>query len=202
MRRTRQGQVPIYSRRLTALGLALSLALATRGWAHEGPPFPLVMDHAMAGCSVSVWADPDIGEARFFVVIERADRAGPPPIAPQVALWVEPISGRLARADYPAEPQELRNQMQFLATPHFDQRDMWRVGVQVTVAGGPTAEYVTQVESTPPGWGRWDLVIYLFPFLLFGGLWVVASVRRRLRPPPTHFAAGARGCEPALGNEF
>lgn len=43
----------------------------------------------------------------------------------------------------------------------------WRIG-----------ELTTQIESTPPGFGLWDFVIYLFPFLLLGGMWVLAMLRR------------------------
>jgi hypothetical protein len=93
-------------------------------------------------------------------------------------MWVEPVSGRLPRARYEAKQQTLRNQMQFEAAPHFDQRDIWDVGFHVAPPGGETLELTTQIESTPPGYGPWDLVIYLFPFVLLGGLWLAAMVRR------------------------
>jgi hypothetical protein len=34
------------------------------------------------------------------------------------------------------------------------------------------------VEATPPGYGRWDLLVYLMPFLAIGVLWAIAMVRR------------------------
>jgi hypothetical protein len=94
-------------------------------------------------------------------------------------MWVEPVSGRLDRAVYVAKQQTLRNQLQFEAKPYFDQRDMWTVGFQLTTPGGESQELTTEVESTPPGYGLWDLAIYLFPFVLLGGMWVIAMGRRR-----------------------
>lgn len=149
--------------------------------AHEGPPFPILMDEQAAGCVVSVWADPDIGEAQFFVIIESPP-GGPPKTVPRVSVWVEPVSGRLKRVEYNAKQRSLRNQVQFEALPHFDQRDRWRVGIQIVAPGGESQELITEVESTPPGYGLWDLAIYLFPFLLLGAMWIIAiSRRQRLR---------------------
>ncbi|MCO6455326.1 MAG: hypothetical protein J5I93_08495 [Pirellulaceae bacterium] len=158
-------------------GLLSVLSVLGSAAAHEGPPFPIVVDQTLGEYTVSVWADPDIGTAQFFVILESpakdfADRV------PRVALWVEPVSGRLPRVTCPAEQQAMRNRLQFEARPVFDQRDQWRVGVQLTASGGETQELTMQVESTPPGYGAWDLAIYLFPFVLLGGLWAVAMLRR------------------------
>jgi hypothetical protein len=145
--------------------------------AHEGPPFPIILDEPLAGYVVSVWADPDIGEARFFIIVETP-QGGMPENVPQVSLWVEPVDGRLERVTYETERESLKNQMQFAAAPYFDQRDMWTVGIEVAPPEGQAETTTTEVESTPPGYGPWDLAIYLFPFLLLGGLWVYAIVRR------------------------
>lgn len=146
--------------------------------AHEGPPFPLFMDKPLGDYRVSLWADPDIGEAQFFVIVETPEGAIPKD-APRVAVWAEPTSGRLARQAYPAARQALRSHMQFEAKPNFDQQDFWKIGVDITGADGRQQELVTEVESTPPGLGPWDLAIYLFPFVLLGGLWTIALIRRR-----------------------
>ncbi|MCS7465433.1 hypothetical protein NZK35_01965 [Stieleria sp. ICT_E10.1] len=154
-----------------------SVGIEGAAWAHEGPPFPVLVDEPVANQKVSVWADPDIGEARFFIVVETRDGRRPLRI-PDVALWTEPTSGRLDRASYPAAEQSLRHSMQFFSEPYFDQRDFWNVGIQITGPGGSIEEIVVQVESTPPGFGAWDLAIYLFPFVLIGGVWTYAMARR------------------------
>jgi hypothetical protein len=137
------------------------------------------MDEPIPGYLVSVWADPDIGEATFYVVTEPdPGAAATPTAAPRVEVWVEPVSQRLDKATYPAERQAMRNRIQFFAAPQFDRQEMWNVGVVVHSPSGPTSELVTQVEATPPGAGPWDVLIYLFPFVLFGGLWTLGMIRR------------------------
>lgn len=158
-------------------GLVVLLATASDVSAHEGPPFPILMDQPTEGYVVSVWADPDIGEALFYVIVESPE-GGPPAKAPTVSMWAEPVNGRLGRVTCDMKRQKLRNQLQFEARPYFDQRDMWTVGFTVVAPGGGTGELTTEVESTPPGYGPWDLVVYLFPFVLLGGLWAVAMIRR------------------------
>jgi hypothetical protein len=37
------------------------------------------------------------------------------------------------------------------------------------------------VEVTPPGYGRWDLLIYLLPFAAVGALWLRALIKGRGR---------------------
>jgi hypothetical protein len=140
------------------------------------------MDQPIPGYVVSVWADPDIGEATFYVLTEPnppSSNAGPP----TVEVWVQPVSQRMAKANYPARQQALRNRIQFFAEPYFDRQEMWTVGIVVHSSGGRTSELTTEVEATPPGAGAWDLLIYLFPFAFFGGLWALGLLRRwRTRP--------------------
>jgi len=145
--------------------------------AHEGPPFPILMDQPAADYRVSVWADPDIGEAYFYVIVETPNGDRPDRV-PAVSMWTEPVSGRLERVEYDMEQQELRSHLQFEAKPYFDQRDMWNVGFRLESSDGDRGELVAEVESTPPGFGAWDLAVYLFPFVFLGGMWVLAILRR------------------------
>lgn len=185
---------------VAAVAVAL-LTSAAPAYAHEGPPFPILMDEPTAHYIVSVWADPDIGEAVFYVQVAAPD--GEPPDAdaePTVTLWTEPTGGRLSRVEYEGVRQDLRNRLQFEVRPLFDQRDMWTIGVRLQAPNGQPEELTTEVESTPPGLGRWDLAIYALPFALLAGMWAIAIVRRRLaargedtinveRPTPTRAAS-------------
>lgn len=161
----------------SALITAIAVGVAFPASAHEGPPFPILVDRPLSDYVVSVWADPDIGEALFYVILETPDGQIPSQ-PPEVSMWVEPVSGRLDRTTRVTTRQPLRSQMQFEAHPHFDQQDMWTVGIQIQGPDGVLHELATQVESTPPGYGGWGLAIYLFPFLLLGTLWIVAMIRR------------------------
>ncbi|OYP31635.1 hypothetical protein [Rhodopirellula sp. MGV] len=145
--------------------------------AHEGPPFPVQLDQPAAGYKISTWADPDIGEARFFIIVET-ESGEMPNDEPTIRLWTEPVDQRLPRETYEATKQSLRGSLQFLSKPLFDKRDHWNVGIQITSPSGEAGETIVQVESTPPGYGPWDLAIYLFPFALIGGAWCVAMAKR------------------------
>lgn len=160
--------------------ITFGLLMLSSASAHTGPPFPVLVDVSAGDDILSVWADPDIGEATFYIVLETPDGDAPPE-PERVSLWVQPISERLPRVSYPAERQRARNRLQYYAEPQFDQRDFWTVGFVIERAGGDAVEILTQVESTPPGTGPWDLLIYLFPFAFVGVLWLMALSRMRRR---------------------
>ena len=162
--------------------------------AHDGPPFPILMDERAGEYTVSVWADPDIGEAEFFLVLESKLEDTLEHL-PKVLMWTEPESGRLPRAEYEMTRNKSLRKLQFECRPYFDRGDFWKVGFVVETPQGGVHEMSTRVESTPPGWGAWDLLIYSFPFALLGAAWSIGMIRRRLR-------GGRRGLTPAAqGNQ-
>ncbi|HEX6717116.1 MAG TPA: hypothetical protein VF088_08385 [Pyrinomonadaceae bacterium] len=142
--------------------------------AHEGPPFPLFVDQKVGPYVVSVWTDPDVGTALFFVIVSE------PPADLQVQIGVQPASGRLAEAFYNGERENLQGQTQYRTQVHFDAQELWRVRIRLQSAQG-SAETVATVEATPPGYGRWDLLLYLLPFLAVGVLWATAMIRKLKR---------------------
>jgi hypothetical protein len=145
--------------------------------AHDGPPFALLVDKSVGPCIVSVWADPDIGTGTFFVILS-APSGGTVPGDVRVTVSVQPVSGRLPEVNYVATRQALRDQIEFKTEAQFDVQELWRVRVKLESAQG-TGEITTQVEPTPPGPGRWGILLYLFPFLVVGALWVRALLYRR-----------------------
>jgi hypothetical protein len=172
-----------------------------RAWAHEGPPFPIVMDQRAGPYVVSVWTDPDVGVGKFFVILEGISGTALPE-QNAVEVCVQPESGRLPEACYSATRQNLRNRVQYYAEVDFDQQEMWRVRVRVNGSNGG-GEVTAPVEATPPGFGPWDLLIYGFPFLLFGLLWLYAAQRRWRghsgTPSPSSSFTCVRGNEPRRG---
>lgn len=122
---------------------------------------------------VSVWTDPDVGTAQFFVIVNT--RELPPDL--RVQIGVQPVSGRLPETFYSAQRENLQNQVQYRADVQFDMEELWRVRVRLESAQG-NAETVATVEATPPGYGRWDLLVYLVPFLAVGLLWAIAMIRK------------------------
>lgn len=165
------------SRRVSyALLLLVTLVFTERTKAHEGPPFPLFVDQKIDRYVISVWTDPDVGTAQFFVIVNPQQPAQLPGDL-HVQLGVQPVSGRLPEVFYPATRENLQGQTQYRADVHFDAQELWRVRVRLESAGG-NAETVATVEATPPGYGRWDLLLYLLPFLAVGFLWALALVRK------------------------
>ena|SRR5580704_2342877 len=170
--------------RLGLLGLAglltvVILLTSTPVSAHNGPPFPIIVDQRVGACVISVWADPNVGIGTFFVIV-NAPPGGTIPGDLTVQVGVQPVSGRLNEAVYPADRDNLRGQLQFKAVIPFDAQEFWRIRVRLQSSEG-TAETSTTVEVTPVGLGRWDMLLYLSPFLAVGLLWLVAVVRKRSR---------------------
>lgn len=158
------------------VGFVLLMHSAPAG-AHEGPPYPILMDKKIPGYLVSVWADPDVGTGTFYIITKPtspATEATPP----RVETWVEPVDGRLERVTYPARRQTEQDRLQFVAEPQFDRVGNWSVGFLIHGPDDQTSELVTEVKVTPPGYGPWSVLIYLVPFLLFGGMWALALLRR------------------------
>lgn len=165
---------------VAALVLVLTPVMAR---AHAGPPFPLIVDQKVDPYVVSVWTDPDVGTGTFFVII-NAPPGGTVPNDLKVQVGVQPASGRLAEVYYAGQREDLRGQIQYKALVQFDAQELWRVHVRLQGPAG-TGELAATVEATPSGYGRWDLLVYLLPFLAFGGLWCLAILRKySKRQPP------------------
>jgi hypothetical protein len=147
--------------------------------AHEGPPYPILVDKTIGPCLVSVWADPDVGVGTFFIILDPPG-AGTIPEDVAVEIGVRPVSGRLAETHHKAERENLRSGTQFKAEIPFDAQERWsaRILLKSSHGGG---EATVEVEVTPPGYGRWDLLLYLSPFLAVGFLWLKAFLRGRSR---------------------
>jgi hypothetical protein len=158
--------------------LACAVALAIPAAAHNGPPFPIITDQRVGPCIVSLWVHPDVGiPSPFFVILD------PPPgdSIPNdlnIQIGIQPESGRLPEVVYPAWREKLRGQMEFKTEVHFDADEMWRVRLILESSQG-RSEALSRVEATPPGFGRWDLLLYLLPFLGMGFLWFRAITKRR-----------------------
>lgn len=159
-----------------SLPLVIFFLFARTANAHEGPPFPLFVDQKVDRYIVSVWTDPDVGAALFFVIVSVQESAEVPPDL-RVQIGVQPVSGRLTETFYEAARENLQQQVQYKAQVNFDAQELWRVRVRLESAQG-SAETIATVEATPPGYGRWDLLLYLFPFLAIGLLWAISMVRK------------------------
>ena len=154
--------------------LALCAAMPAR--AHLGPPYPIMQDRKVGPFTVSVWANPDTGIGSFFVVIDPP-KGGSVPGDMKVQVAVEPVSGRLGEKAYRAWREKLRDHVEFKADVPFDKEEQWRVRILLTSVEG-SGEADTNVQVTPPGLGRWDLLLFALPFLGVGVLWFKAMTTK------------------------
>lgn len=167
---------------------AVVLAMAAPVAAHEGPPFPVVVDEEMGPYLVSVWTDPDIGIGTVFVVLEPHERGAELPPA-RVSVGVEPVSGRLEEVLYRAEPQEVRVGARHFTEVEMDRGEMFRLRVTVDGPDGAGGEASATVLATPDGTiGPIGLLLYPLPFVAVGFLWLKAVLARRERPAVTQEA--------------
>jgi len=159
--------------------VGLMLACFVRAGAHEGPPYPILVDKSLGPCVASVWGDPDVGTGTFFIIMEPPP-GGDLPEDIKLEVGVRPVGDRLAEATHAAVRDGVRGRVQYKAEVPFDAEGPWHVRVilQSSRGGG---EIATEVEVTPPGLGRWDLLLYLLPFVAVGALWLRAVVARRSR---------------------
>ena len=98
----------------------------------------------------------------------------------KIKIGVQPVTGRLPEKFYEAVHVKSRGQVEYNAQADFDRQELWRVRlvIQSSQGGG---EATAQVEVTPPGFGRWDLLLYLLPFLLVAFLWFRGITRAKQR---------------------
>lgn len=148
--------------------------------AHNGPPFPIITDQRVGPYIISLWTHPDLGIGTFFVMVDPVP-GGTVPKDLKIQIGVQPASGRLAEVVYSAWDVDLRGQVEYKTEVQFDKQENWKVRLILTSSAGG-GEAISQVVPTPAGFGRWDLLLYLLPFLGVSALWINAvAKRRRLR---------------------
>jgi len=146
-------------------------------WAHIGPPYPIIQDQKIGPLTVAVWSNPDVGTGSFFVVIDPPAGGSIPPDL-KVEVIVQPVSGRLPEKAYYAWRNKLHDRAEFKTEVPFDKEETWRVRVLLS-SSQVSGEADTNVEVTPALLGRWDLLLFLLPFLGIGFLWFKAVSTRR-----------------------
>jgi hypothetical protein len=161
----------------------LAFLLTTPALAHQGPPFPILVDQKVGPYVASVWTDPDIGTGTFFVILEPP-KGGKLPKGTKVRIAVQPVTGRLPEAIHPAELQSTQEGERYYAAVPFDQGGKWHARV---LLDGPQGGGIlnAEIEPTPDGTlGPVASLIYLVPFLGIGFLWFKAAMRRRETAQP------------------
>jgi len=163
--------------RLGALTWPLSWLLAAPASAHDGPPYALLVDHPLGERKLEVWVDPDIGTGRYWVVFTPAVEGGPLTPPDEVTVFVAPKNG--ASPEVSGTGQRLdADAMEFLAQVPFNDGGWWTSRILVR-DGERVQEVDVDVEATPAGTGLLGLLIYLFPFVAFGLIFLKLALKRR-----------------------
>jgi hypothetical protein len=166
------------NRRVPILLLLVSTITAPAR-AHQGPPFPILVDQRVGPYVASVWTDPDIGIGTFFVVLEPPDGEHALPVGTRVRIGVQPVSKRLPEIVYAAKPQPVHYGQRHFAEVKLDRGERWRIRVLIAGPRGG-GQLTSEVEATPNGTlGPIGSLVYLFPFLAVGFLWLKAALRKR-----------------------
>jgi hypothetical protein len=147
--------------------------------AHNGPPFPIIENQKLGPCIVSLWTHPDVGTGAFFVLVDPLPGSKIPDDL-KIGIGVQPESGRLHEVVYAATREDTRGQAEYKALAEFDRDEFWRIRLVLQSSQG-SSEMLSRVEATPPGFGRWDLLLYLLPFLAVAFLWFRGMMRTRNR---------------------
>jgi hypothetical protein len=167
---------------MTTRALLVLFVLATLAAplnAHQGPPFPVLVDEVEPPWSISIWADPDVGTGTFFVQLQPAEGASLPADT-RVTVFVQPADGRVEETRWVAEREDWKYGEQHIAKVDFPTREFWLVRTVVeSESAGRSVERTLRVEVTPPGYGPIDLLLYLWPFLAIAVLWIKAILKRR-----------------------
>jgi hypothetical protein len=161
------------------LAVALWLVFPVSARAHNGPPFPIIENHKVGPCVISLWTHPDIGTGTFFVFVDPLPGSAVPRDL-KIQIGVQPESGRLPEVVYPATLDNSGSQLQYKAAVDFDRDEFWRVRLVLESSQGRGEEF-SRVEATPVGFGKWDLLFFLLPFLLIAFLWLRGMSRQRSR---------------------
>lgn len=147
--------------------------------AHEGPPFPILDAQALGAYRASVWADPDVGIATFYLVLEGGSGGGDHAAIDKVEVGVQPLSGRIAEAWTSASPMQVRKGQRYVAEVPLDRAEPWRVRVVVRSGDRRDVLQSTVNATADATFGPVGIALYSAPFLGVGVLWLLAILRKK-----------------------
>lgn len=146
---------------------------------HDGPPYIILGEEPIGPWEVTIWADPDIGVGTFYVQLDALEGRSLPEHA-SLNIHVQPVDGSAPESVFAAEEKRVSDGGQFDAKVDFPTGQFYRTRfVFESDAGG--GEWETELEATPDGLGRIDLVWYAAPFGLLAFLWIRGMLRSRKR---------------------
>jgi hypothetical protein len=182
---------------------ALMMAGAATASAHDGPPYPIVSDHAVGAYLISVWTDPDTTDdgssgGQFWVTVDPRNESVALPADTRAQVSIAPLDREGPAQSGWSEPVRGDVSRQFVALV-MDHEGRFNVRVAIDGPLGP-AKVAAEVEATydlrPP---PILLALYVVPFLLVGFLWLKLLLRRRRAEAPAVAATSEAEEQPGAG---
>ncbi|HTP87065.1 MAG TPA: hypothetical protein VMJ34_08955 [Bryobacteraceae bacterium] len=152
--------------------------------AHNGPPFPIITDKVVGPVKISLWTHPDIGTGTFWVIVDPLPGQSIPGDL-KIHVAVQPVNHRIPERIADAPRDDSTSQLQYIALIDFDRDEFVRARVIIQSARG-TGDASATVEITPVAPKRWEMYLFLAPFLMVGFLWFRAVTTRRRKRKASH----------------
>ncbi|MBC7711689.1 MAG: hypothetical protein H7177_00015 [Rhizobacter sp.] len=156
-----------------------SMLVISEVFAHEGPPFPILVDQKFLTNKISVWTDPDTEKGTFLFYPEGENLKGDDFI---YQIKATPTTGPKEILSALAMKGEQQNgRFTYTATIPFPRAMVWNVEILVKNKqnGDVLLDQTLPVEVTPPGPNRTEILVYLIPFLIIGGIWIKVVIHKR-----------------------
>jgi len=147
--------------------------------AHEGPPYPILVDQPTDFGTFSIWTDPDVGEGTFILWIDGTSAKVQEFTAEMISQSHknrETPQTYAAQRDPSLETEQSR--IAFVGKIPFDHEGKWQVEFLLKGGGSQYAQTI-DVDVTPPGPTQAEFFIYLVPFLVLGVLWALHALKRK-----------------------
>jgi hypothetical protein len=148
---------------------------------HHAPPARIITDEQVGPWTISVWAQQHMDTGMFFVKVRPSSGTTVPTVPDdlKVEIGVQPANQSSPETFYPADRETPDGQ--YAAEAPFDSEKSWQVRIRLQSSRG-VDETTTYINASPPVSGQWQLLLYSFPFLSMGGLWLrVYWLRRGLK---------------------
>lgn len=163
----------------------LSLSVISEAHAHEGPPFPILVDQKFLDHKLSVWADPDTGNG-LFLFYPEGEKLNPNDYLYEVITSTKNGEQKELLAGISMRSVDEKGKFTFTVSVPFTREAIWNIQILVKNKqnGDIVLDQTIPVEVTPPGPNRLESLIYLIPFLLLGGIWIKVVIHKRKKTPP------------------
>ena len=163
--------------------ILFSLLVISEVFAHEGPPYPILVDQKFLTYKLSVWADPDTENGTFLFYPEGENLKSDNYIY-EVKATPQMGSKEILKGTSLQSVDE-KGKFTYTATIPFSSEGMWNVEIKVKNKqnGDILLNQTIAVSVTPPGPNPMETLIYMIPFVLLGLIWIKVVIHKRKKKP-------------------